>query len=199
MDGRWAIGNLCELVVERRRCRHRAASKYEDSGENPRNAGSVLRPDAFAERLRAVSLDDLSARGFRGIIVDLDNTLLEYGNDRLAAEDAAWIAAARDRGFGVCLVSNNFNGRVTRVGSELGVPSVPSALKPLPRGFLAALRLLGTTRAQTVVVGDQLFTDVLGAKLLGLHAVLTEPLVGNDWLGTRVLRLLERTLLGRRR
>jgi predicted HAD superfamily phosphohydrolase YqeG len=49
-----------------------------------------------------------------------------------------------------------------------------------------------------VVVGDQLFTDVLGAKFLGLHAILTEPIVAKDWLGTRVLRMLERVLLGRR-
>ncbi len=159
----------------------------------------VFRPDGFAERLRAVSLDDLATRGFRGIIVDLDNTLVGYGHDRLDPADAAWIASARARGFGVCLVSNNFNGRVTRVGSELGVPSVPSALKPLPRGFLAALRILGTSKRETVVVGDQLFTDVLGAKLVGLHAVLTEPLVPHDWLGTRVLRMLERAILGRGR
>ncbi len=158
----------------------------------------MLRPDGFAERLCRVSLDDLAARGFSGIIVDLDNTLVGYGQDHLNQEDAAWIATARRRGFAICLVSNNFNERVLRIGSTLGVPAVPSALKPLPRGFEAALRLLGTPRDQTVVVGDQLFTDMLGAKLLGLHCILTEPLVPKDWLGTRVLRMLERVVLGRR-
>jgi len=117
----------------------------------------------------------------------------------MAPADAAWIATARERGFAVCLVSNNFNDRVTRIGRELGVPAVPSALKPLPRGFVRALRELATPKHQTVVVGDQLFTDVLGAKLVGLHAILTEPLVARDWHGTRILRFFERVLLGRKR
>ncbi|GAC1301954.1 MAG: YqeG family HAD IIIA-type phosphatase [Vulcanimicrobiaceae bacterium] len=158
----------------------------------------MFRPDAFAPHLSAVSLDDLTARGFRGIIVDLDNTLVGYGEERLAREAGPWIADALARGFRICLVSNNFTGRVGRICAELGVPGVSSALKPLPRGFLAALRLLETPREQTVVVGDQLFTDVLGAKFLGMHAILTEPIVARDWLGTRVLRFLERILLGRR-
>jgi len=68
----------------------------------------------------------------------------------------------------------------------------------LPHGFLRALRVLETPKHATVVVGDQLFTDVLGAKLVGLHAILTEPLVAKDWHGTRILRFLERVLLGRR-
>jgi uncharacterized protein len=159
----------------------------------------VLRPDSFAARLSSVSLDDLAARGMRGIIVDLDNTLVGYGEEAMAPVDAAWVASARQRGFAVCLVSNNFTGRVERIGRELGVPTVASALKPLPRGFLRALRVLATPKNATVVVGDQLFTDVLGAKLVGLHAILTEPLVARDWHGTRVLRFLERVLLGRKR
>jgi HAD superfamily phosphatase (TIGR01668 family) len=170
----------------------------EDSEESARNARAVFRPDGYAVRLSHVSLDDLAARGYLGIIVDLDNTLVGYGQDHLAAEDAAWIAAARARDFRICLVSNNFNGRVRRIGAQLGVPAIPNALKPLPRGFAAALRVLGTAKRQTIVVGDQLFTDVLGAKLSGLHSILTEPLVAKDWLGTRVLRMLERALLGRR-
>ena len=158
----------------------------------------MLRPDGFAERLSGVSLDDLSACGIRGIIVDLDNTLVGYGQDHLAEADEAWVRLARSRGFGVVLVSNNFTGRVARVGAQLNVPAISSALKPLPRGFLAALRVLGTSKAATIVVGDQLFTDVLGAKFCGLRSILTEPIVAHDWLGTRVLRLLERVVLGRK-
>jgi HAD superfamily phosphatase (TIGR01668 family) len=158
----------------------------------------VLRPDCFADRLSGVSLDDLSAHGIRGIIVDLDNTLVGYGQEDFADADAAWIQSARARGFGVVLVSNNFTGRVGRIGDLLGVPAISSALKPLPRGFLQALRVLGTAKAATVVVGDQLFTDVLGAKFCGLRSILIEPIVAHDWLGTRILRMLERLLLGRK-
>ncbi|MBD5654836.1 MAG: YqeG family HAD IIIA-type phosphatase [Candidatus Eremiobacteraeota bacterium] len=158
----------------------------------------MFRPNAFARSLSTVSLDDLVSRGFHGIIIDLDNTLVGYGQDNIAPVDVAWIDAARSRELRICLVSNNFDERVMRVARQLDVPAIPSALKPLPFGFLQALSVLGTRKNQTVVVGDQLFTDVLGAKLLGLHAILIEPLVAKDWLGTRVLRFFERLVLGSR-
>ena len=158
----------------------------------------MLRPDAYAERLSGVSLEALAAANISGIIIDLDNTLVGYGQEHFSEEDAAWIGAALARGFRICLVSNNFTGRVGRIAQELGVPGISSALKPLPRGFVQALRVLGTPKDRTVVVGDQLFTDVLGAKLIGLRCILTEPLVAHDWYGTRVLRLLERVLFKRK-
>lgn len=154
-------------------------------------------PDARATTLGAVSIEGLWARGWRGIILDLDNTSCAYGQAELAAGVGEWVAAARARGFRLVVVSNNFSSRVAAVAALLGVGSVPNALKPLPFGFLRALRLLGTARAETVVIGDQLFTDVLGAKLLGLHAVLTEPLVARDFPLTRVLRFLERLVFRR--
>jgi uncharacterized protein len=162
------------------------------------NAGRVLRPDHFADQLTSVSLDELAAAGIRGLIVDLDNTLVGYGRVELEPAAAAWIAAALARDFKVCLVSNNFTGRVMQIAAELGVPAVPSALKPLPGAFLKALALLGTPKDRTLVVGDQLFTDVLGARLAGMGSILTRPLVAKDWMGTRILRLLERLVLGKR-
>ena len=86
------------------------------------------------------------------------------------------------------MLSNNFSERVAAAGAQLGVQTVPNALKPLPFGFLRALRLLGTPRRATVVIGDQVFTDMLGGKLLGLRTVLTEPIVPHDFPLTRVLR-----------
>lgn len=156
-----------------------------------------FRADQHADTLPDVSLDELAARGLRGVIVDLDNTVCAYRRPELAPGVADWVAAARDRGFALVLVSNNFTERVASVGAQLGIPVVPNALKPLPFAFLRALRLLGTPRRATVVIGDQLFTDVLGAKFLGLRTVLTKPLVEKDFPLTRLLRFLERTLAGR--
>ncbi len=159
----------------------------------------MFRPDAFASRLVEISLDQLASEGVRGIIVDLDNTLVGYNESVLAPDVVAWIVAARDRGFRIALVSNNFAERVAAIGAHLEVPTVPSALKPLPRGFLRALTLIGTRKHETVVVGDQLFTDVLGAKFAGLRAILTEPLTEQGFITTRVMRVIERFLLGGRR
>lgn len=159
----------------------------------------MLRPDFLAARLRDVRFDRLAAEGVRGIMVDLDNTLVAYGGATPHDDDVAWIAEALARDFRVVLISNNFTGRVGAVARGLGVGAVPSALKPAPFAFLRALRLLGTPRAATVIVGDQLFTDVLGARLVGVRSILVEPLVARDWHGTRVLRTLERLLVGRDR
>jgi HAD superfamily phosphatase (TIGR01668 family) len=158
----------------------------------------MLRPDLEAESLADVSLDVLQARGIRGIIIDLDNTVCAYGQSTLAPGVRAWVHDAKARGFAIAMVSNNFSDRVEAIGAELGVPGVHSALKPLPHGFLQALRLIGTKRAQTAIIGDQLFTDVLGAKLLGLHTVLTHPIVERDFPITRILRFFERAVFARK-
>jgi HAD superfamily phosphatase (TIGR01668 family) len=154
-------------------------------------------PDLECATLPAVPLEELWARGFRGIIIDLDNTVCGYRQSELAPGVREWVLAAKSRGFRLALVSNNFSERVAAVSAKLDVPAVPSALKPLPRGFLRALKHLGTRHSQTVVIGDQLFTDVLGAKLLGLHAVLTHPIVATDFPLTRVLRFMERVFFAR--
>jgi uncharacterized protein len=157
----------------------------------------ILRPDGRAVSLIDVAVDRLWDRGWRGIVLDLDNTCCAYHQPELAPGVAAWVVRAHERGFRIVMVSNNFSERVAAVGAQLGVPTVPSALKPLPFGFLRALRLLGTPRRQTVVIGDQVFTDVLGGKLLGLRTVLTEPIVSHDFPLTRVLRFLERLVYKR--
>jgi HAD superfamily phosphatase (TIGR01668 family) len=157
----------------------------------------MFRPDLQAHRIADVSLDALWDRGLRGIIVDLDNTVCAYRQSELAPGVREWILAAKARGFVLVMVSNNFSERVAAIGAQLDVRAVPNALKPLPNGFLRALRLLGTPRSQTVVIGDQLFTDVLGAKILGMHAVLTHPIVEHDFPLTRVLRFMERVFFAR--
>ena len=156
-----------------------------------------FRPDAYAATLATVDRTALWTAGIRGIVLDLDNTCCAYHRPELAAGVAEWVRAAQSDGFAIVLLSNNFAERVAAVAAQLGVPAVPNALKPLPFGFLRAVRLLGTGRRTTVVIGDQLFTDVLGAKLLGYQAVLTEPLVPVDFPLTRVLRWLERAVFAR--
>ena len=156
-----------------------------------------FQPDHRAQTLPEVSLDALASAGIRGIVVDLDNTVCAYRQPELAPGVAEWVREARARGFALVLVSNNFTERVASIGARLEIPIVPNALKPLPFAFIRALRVLRTPRRATVVIGDQLFTDVLGAKLVGLRTVLTEPLVEHDFPLTRVLRFLERTIAGR--
>ena len=176
---------------------HKTGAAYATA---KRNEMAWWQPDAEVRRLTDIPLERLDAlvgARIRGVIVDLDNTVCAYGEPRVAPGVAAWIAQARSRGLRCVVVSNNFTERVASIGAALEIPYVPNALKPLPPAFLRALRLLGTRPAETVVIGDQLFTDVLGGKLLGLRAILTHPIIDRDFPITRILRRCE-YLLGRR-
>ncbi len=152
-------------------------------------------PTSYAPSVGAIDLDELAANGFSGVIIDLDNTLVAYRQLAPGERDARWILAARDRGVGIVMVTNNGTPWAAGVARELGIPCIPNARKPLPSGFRRALAVLGLPRKAVIVVGDQLFTDILGAKLFGLAAILVEPLAGRDPLNTRWLRQLERWLL----
>jgi len=159
----------------------------------------MLRPDRFAPRLKDVDLTELQRAGIRGLIIDLDNTLLGFAQTELAADHLAWVREAHERAFAICMVSNNFSERVGTIAAQLGIQCVPNALKPLPFGFLRAKKMLGFPRRQIAVVGDQLFTDVLGGKLCGHYTILTEPIEQKDFPITRFFRFFERLMLPQRR
>lgn len=160
----------------------------------------MLGPDRFAARLHEIPLVELASLGIRGLIVDLDNTLLGFRQTELAAEHLAWIAEAHERGFSIVMVSNNFSERVGAIAAQLQIDCIPNALKPLPFGFWRAIRRLNLPRKNIAVVGDQLFTDVLGAKLSGgLYTILTEPIESKDFPITAMFRFFERLMLPQRR
>jgi HAD superfamily phosphatase (TIGR01668 family) len=159
----------------------------------------MLGPNRFVPRLHEVPHAELEAAGICGLIVDLDNTLLGFRETELSREHLEWVAEAHDRGFRIVMLSNNFSERVRTIAGQLGVACIPNALKPLPFGFLRAKRQLGLQRRQIAVVGDQLFTDVLGGKLCGLYTILTEPIESKDFAITKVFRFFERMMLPERR
>lgn len=154
-----------------------------------------LKPDAFVPRISQIDPLALRARGITGAIVDLDNTLVGWRALEPHEEDAHWVVRARDAGLRVCVLTNNGTPWAAGVAKTLGVPCIPRAQKPLPRGFRRALALLELEREAAVVIGDQLFTDVLGARLAGLEVILVEPLVRHDPWNTRPLRWAEHALL----
>jgi HAD superfamily phosphatase (TIGR01668 family) len=152
-------------------------------------------PTSYAPSVGDIDIEVLKSNGFAGVIIDLDNTLVAYRQLTPGERDARWIVAARDRGLRVVMVTNNGTPWAAGVARELGIPCIPNARKPLPSGFRRALDVLRLPREAVIVVGDQLFTDILGAKLLGLAAILVEPLAARDPFNTRWLRRLERWLL----
>ncbi|MBV8435261.1 MAG: YqeG family HAD IIIA-type phosphatase [Candidatus Eremiobacteraeota bacterium] len=159
----------------------------------------MLGPNRFAPRLHDVPHEELEDAGIRGLIVDLDNTLMGFRETELGADHLNWVARAHDRGFRIVMLSNNFSTRVRTIAAQLNVECIPNALKPLPFGFLRAMARLKLRRREIAVVGDQLFTDVLGGKLCGLYTILTEPIETKDFAVTQMFRFFERLLLPQRR
>jgi hypothetical protein len=156
---------------------------------------SWFRPTLMAGRIWEIDLDGLWDRGVRGLILDLDNTLVEWNRDELRPEVRAWVEAARARGMRLCLVSNACRGgRVKAIARELGMAAVVRALKPFPRAFRRGMKEMGVEAGGACAVGDQVFTDMLGANWLGLTTVLLDPLSPRESPHTRLIRWIERPL-----
>lgn len=159
---------------------------------------SILSPRLFHRAVTDIDLDALSAAGIDTLLIDIDNTILPRDTGEMTSELSAWSKALLERGFKVCLVSNNWHDHVKRIAESLGFDMVPKALKPLPFGFLKAIERAGGSRATAAVIGDQIFTDILGGNLLGLTTVLVLPLSDSDLPHTLVLRRLEKLVLNGR-
>ena len=161
---------------------------------------AFLEPDRYFARISRIDIDrDLLALGFRNVLLDVDNTILTRDTHEVPRDVGFWLAKARDAGITFCLVSNNWHEGVYQLANRLSLPIVAKAVKPLPPAFLMALRKLGAKRSETVVIGDQLVTDVMGAHFLGMKAYLLAPLVEQDLPHTLLLRNFERVVMGERK
>lgn len=155
----------------------------------------LLRPAEYLPSIFAVDLRRLRDRGIRGLMVDLDNTLVAWRYPRPTAAVRQWVDQVEAAGLQVCIVSNGGRARVDSFGEALGVPRIGRAAKPFPRAFRGALGKMGLQPAEAAVVGDQLFTDVLGGNILGCYTILVVPISCREFLGTRCVRVLERQVL----
>ncbi|MGE5549565.1 MAG: YqeG family HAD IIIA-type phosphatase [Bacteroidota bacterium] len=139
----------------------------------------------------------LARQGIKGIILDLDNTLVEWGANTIDDRMKTWVDRFKEAGFKLCIVSNALPQRVENVAAALGIPGVPQATKPLKIPFRRALELLGTLPEETAVVGDQLFTDILGGNRMDLYTIWTPPISKTEFVSTRAVRHLERLVVKR--
>lgn len=136
---------------------------------------SKFKPYKKIDFLFNEDFDEFYRNGVRGIIFDIDNTLVE-DNAILDNRASSFIELLKNKGFKICIVSNNGLERVRDFCSPLGIKYVYNAKKPSKAGFVKAMRLMGTKRPDTISIGDQIFTDVLGANRAGIKSYLCEPI-----------------------
>ncbi len=136
--------------------------------------------------------------GIDALLLDVDCTLKRYRQSRLAPEVVQWCDSLRGAGVKLCLVSNGGGRRLKPLAEEIAIPLIALAMKPLPFGCRRALRLLGVTGDRALMVGDQLFADVLAGRWAGMRTALVEPISPEEepWF-TRLKRPLERRLVRR--
>lgn len=139
---------------------------------------------AHTHKVTDISYDMLSKLCVRYILLDIDNTIKSYGAPAPYEGIEAWLREMKGRGVRVVLCSNNFKSRVKPFSDALGAEYVSFCLKPSPFGFLRAKIRLRAKRHEILVVGDQVFTDIMGAKLLGLKALLVDPVSLENERGT---------------
>lgn len=157
---------------------------------------SLIQPDRYFSRTSAINVEwDILGKGFTHVLLDIDNTILSRADHQVPADVRRWLVRVRAAGVKMCFLSNNFHGNVFDLARELDLPIVAKALKPLPHGFVMARNKIGGTRKNTLMIGDQLSTDVIGAHLAGMKAYLVCPLVEEDLKHTMFVRSIERAFI----
>jgi hypothetical protein len=160
----------------------------------------MLVPKLRVNTVFDISLEELYRQGYRGIITDLDNTLVGAKAPVATPELLLWFEKVKEVGFKLIIVSNNNMDRVSRFATPLNIEFVHQARKPSNAPFLKAMKQMELPPEQTIVVGDQMLTDVYGGNRLGLYTVLVLPIsVKDEGFGTRFNRRVERVALTRLR
>lgn len=152
-------------------------------------------PNEHVKSIFHIKANDLKEKGIKGIITDLDNTLVEWDRAEATPKLIQWFKEMKEANITVIIVSNNNKERVRSFAEPLNIPFIYSARKPLSKAFHQALRKLGLKKEETVVIGDQLLTDILGGNRSGFHTILVVPVASTDGFWTRFNRAIERRIL----
>ena len=156
----------------------------------------IFSPNRYVSRVERIDLDELWSTGKRAILLDRDNTLVPRDAACAPASVTAWLDAARERGFKLCMVSNNWHrDQVMRSSGELGIDAISHAMKPAPFAVRIALKRLGVPTASAVLIGDQLYTDVWAGNFAGVDTILLKPQTEVDLWYTKIFRIFERRAL----
>ncbi len=153
-----------------------------------------LYPGEYLDSAYAVDFDKLYQQGYRGIIFDIDNTLVPHG---APADERAVLLFRhlKELGYSCILLSNNKEPRVKMFNGAVHVSYIYKAGKPKPSAYRRAMEKIGTNAQNTLFVGDQIFTDVMGANLAGIRTILVKPIHPKEEIQIVLKRYLEAVVL----
>lgn len=151
----------------------------------------ILYPNEYKNSVRDIDIEFLNKNNIKALILDVDNTLIDFYK-KIPDGVSAWCEELKKQGIKMCIVSNtNKKEKVEMVANKLELPYFYLAKKPFKGGLKKAIKLLNEKNENIAAVGDQIFTDILGANRLKLFSILVKPLAEKDLLITRIKRPLE--------
>jgi uncharacterized protein len=152
-------------------------------------------PGILVDKIQDIDFEILKQRNIKGLILDIDNTLVPYSLREADENAVKWIEGVTGAGLKACIVSNNSEKRVIEFNKRLKLPAVHRALKPRKRAFKEAMELMGISPPETAVIGDQIFTDIYGGNRLGLYTILVKPIDTNEQFMIKMKRILEKIVM----
>lgn len=157
-----------------------------------------IAPDFYAEKIEHITADFLKSLGADWVLVDIDNTLVPRNSKEVPEASLKWVKNLRKRGFRIVLVSNSVSARAKSIADRINAEGVLApAVKPLIHKVRKFLLLNRIPVESSVFIGDQVFTDLLMGKRLGLKVILIKPISDSDLPHTRILRGIEKILIKR--
>ncbi|MBQ7288107.1 MAG: YqeG family HAD IIIA-type phosphatase [Clostridia bacterium] len=159
----------------------------------------LLKPKFRFYRVTEITPAFLQQNGIKGLLLDVDNTLSTDNGQELLTGLREWIAEMQDNGIRLTVISNAAKKRLIPFAGKIGMQFVHRAAKPLFWGYLMGAHRLGLKKKETAMVGDQLFTDILGANLIGMPSILVEPILLETGKSFVIRRRLEKKILKKER
>ncbi len=152
----------------------------------------LFKPNVKLIKITDINVELLNKLGITALILDVDNTLSTHHGQNLTDGLTDWLVSMKENGIKLVILSNSKEKRVKPFAEKIGLSYIALGLKPLPFKFFKALKALGVKRGQAAVVGDQLFTDSLGAHLSGIRSIILDPILLEDLPSFKFKRKLER-------
>ena len=154
-----------------------------------------LVPNLFLDKFQDINFSDMRKLGIKGFIFDIDNTLVTYAQPLPTTEVRKWIELVKDEGFKIFILSNNSSARAKVFSNSLNIDFFSKAGKPKKKYFKAACRNMRVLPKETAVVGDQIFTDILGGNRMGMYTIFVKQISTEEGAFVKFKRKFERLLL----
>lgn len=152
-------------------------------------------PDLYLHYVTDIDFQKLSEKGIKGIILDLDNTMLPWKDYDVPIENIKWVEKGKSLGFKFFILSNTIHTkRLAYISEVLGCEYIHPAFKPNPKNYILASEKLNLQKKEMACVGDQLFTDIKGGNKAGFYTILVDQLSQKEFKGTKISRFFEKII-----